>query len=103
MNRPCLADQHAAVWAAIDALAGQRCVTLRGLALQAGLDRTSLRTATRFRQRPGKAPGSTVLALRWPSTETIARLLRATNRGWDDWGRLVEAALPQPGIRKEAA
>lgn len=98
MIRPCLADQHAAVWGAIDALAGERVVSVSRLAIQAGIDPTTFNKSKRFMVRRGRAGADAPPALRWPSTETIARLLRATGRGWDDWARLVEARLPQVRI-----
>jgi phage repressor protein C with HTH and peptisase S24 domain len=60
---------HARIWAAIDRLAERNELTPSGLARRAGLDSTtfnkSKRTATDGRPR-------------WPSTESIAKILEAT-------------------------
>jgi phage repressor protein C with HTH and peptisase S24 domain len=60
---------HARIWAAIDRLADRNELTPSGLARRAGLDSTtfnkSKRTATDGRPR-------------WPSTESIAKILEAT-------------------------
>ena len=86
-------DHHAAVWAAIDKIAAERCVAVSVLARQAGLDPT---TFNRSKRATARGP-------RWPSTETVARVLRATGRDWIDWARLVEAALPQPSIDRPSS
>lgn len=60
---------HAQVWDAIDALARNRDLTASGLAVRAGLDPTSFNRSKRH-----SADGR----LRWPSTESIAKILDAT-------------------------
>ena len=67
---------HAQVWAAIDALAQKYGMSPSGLARKAGLDATtfnkSKRQTTDGRQR-------------WPSTESIAKILEATGAGLDEF------------------
>jgi len=61
--------RHSDVWRAIDRLAAKYGFSPSGLARRAGLDATSFNKSKR-RSRDGK--------LRWPSTESIARILHAT-------------------------
>lgn len=71
---------HEGVWAAIDALAEKHRLTPSGLARAAGLDPTSFNKSKRITGagRP-----------RWPSTESLARVLRATNTTLDDFMQLI--------------
>ncbi|MCK7610963.1 helix-turn-helix transcriptional regulator [Roseibium sediminicola] len=61
---------HETVWAAIDALAARNGLSPSGLARRAGLDPTSFNPSKRHAGdgRP-----------RWPSTESLAKILNATN------------------------
>jgi phage repressor protein C with HTH and peptisase S24 domain len=61
--------RHADIWAAIDRLARERGLTASGLARRAGLDPTTFNKSKRI-TREGKP--------RWPSTESIAKVLDAT-------------------------
>ena len=60
---------HASVWGAIDALAARHGLTASGLARKAGLDATAFNPSKRL--GPDGRP-------RWPSTESIAKVLGAT-------------------------
>ena len=60
---------HDSIWAAIDRLAEQHSLTPSGLARRAGLDPTSFNKFKRV-----GADGR----MRWPSTESIAKVLEAT-------------------------
>jgi phage repressor protein C with HTH and peptisase S24 domain len=60
---------HSSVWAAIDALAARHGLSASGLAKKAGLDSTAF--------NPSKRHGSDGRP-RWPSTESIAKILAAT-------------------------
>lgn len=60
---------HASVWGAIDALAARHGLSPSGLAKKAGLDATAF--------NPSKRHGSDGRP-RWPSTESIAKILAAT-------------------------
>lgn len=72
---------HESVWAAVDALASRYGMTASGLARKAGLDATSFnkskRTSSEGRER-------------WPSTESISKILRATGASLEDFLKLVE-------------
>jgi phage repressor protein C with HTH and peptisase S24 domain len=60
---------HQSVWAAIDALAARHGLSASGLAKKAGLDPTAFNPSKRH--GPDERP-------RWPSTESIAKILAAT-------------------------
>ncbi len=60
---------HADVWRAIDRIAEKHGMSASGLARRAGLDATTFNMSKRT-TREGKN--------RWPSTETIAKVLEAT-------------------------
>src|SRR5688500_5596407 len=60
---------HESVWAAIDQLAARHGLSSSGLAKKAGLDATAF--------NPSKRHGSDGRP-RWPSTESIAKILAAT-------------------------
>jgi CheY-like chemotaxis protein len=72
---------HQQVWDAIEILARTRGWSLSRLAVRAGLDPTALNRSKRngFDGKP-----------RWPSTETLAKLLSATDISLGEFCRLVE-------------
>lgn len=74
---------HERVWAAIDALASRHGMTASGLARKAGLDATSFNKSKRTSPE-GRD--------RWPSTESISKILRATGASLEDFMRLIEPA-----------
>lgn len=83
---------HEQVWAAIDRLAERHGLTPSGLARRAGLDPTTFNKSKRLAGdgRP-----------RWPSTESVAKVLEATGAGLTDFfgkpaGGLGADALPVP-------
>jgi phage repressor protein C with HTH and peptisase S24 domain len=61
--------KHADIWAAIDRLAQESGLTASGLARRSGLDPTTFNRSKRM-TREGKP--------RWPSTESISKILDAT-------------------------
>jgi phage repressor protein C with HTH and peptisase S24 domain len=63
--------RHQDVWRAIDRLAGETGLSASALARRAGLDPTSFNRSKRI-ARNGKP--------RWPTTESIAKVLVATNK-----------------------
>ena len=65
---------HSAIWDAIDSLASRHGFTPSGLAKLAGLDATAFNRSKRV-SRDGRE--------RWPSTESIAKLLEATGETFD--------------------
>lgn len=72
---------HASIWAAIDRLAERNALSASALARKAGLDPTTFNRSKRVTQsgRP-----------RWPSTESIAKVLAATGEALDRFLNLVE-------------
>jgi phage repressor protein C with HTH and peptisase S24 domain len=73
---------HAQIWAALDALGERYGLTPSGLARKAGLDPTTFN-----RSKRETASGRQ----RWPSTESIAKVLHATGASLDDFMALVSA------------
>lgn len=73
---------HAQIWAAIDALGERYGLTPSGLARKAGLDPTT------FNRSKRETPSG---RQRWPSTESIAKVLHATGASLDDFMTLVSA------------
>ena len=66
---------HESVWGAIDALAARHGLSPSALARKAGLDATAF--------NPSKRHGNDKRP-RWPSTESIAKVLAATGESLDD-------------------
>jgi phage repressor protein C with HTH and peptisase S24 domain len=79
---------HARIWSAIDQLAERYGLSASGLARRAGLDATS------FNRSKRSSPEGRD---RWPSTESIAKILLATGASLDEFLRLVE---PRDGPAK---
>lgn len=78
--------KHADIWAAIDALARDRELTASALARRAGLDPTTFNKSKRI-TREGKP--------RWPSTESVAKVLEATNATLADLVAYIEGPSDQ--------
>ncbi|TIR83863.1 MAG: helix-turn-helix transcriptional regulator, partial [Mesorhizobium sp.] len=82
---------HDRVWAAIDALAERYSLSASGLARRAGLDSTAFNKSKRLSSdgRP-----------RWPSTESLAKIIEATGASLEEFTVLVEghgaSAAPPP-------
>lgn len=70
--------RHEDIWRAIDAFAAERNLTPSGLARRSGLDPTTFNKSKRF-TREGKP--------RWPSTESIAKILKAFGAEIRDFAR----------------
>ncbi|MBW8270684.1 S24 family peptidase [Caldovatus aquaticus] len=75
--------RHDDIWRAIDALAAEHGLSASGLARKAGLDPTAF--------NPSKRIGADGRA-RWPSTESVAKVLSATNTSFDAFAALVTGA-----------
>ncbi|WP_246050465.1 S24 family peptidase [Asticcacaulis tiandongensis] len=82
---------HSDIWAAIDALAHRLNTTPSGLARMAGLDPTSFNKSKRFSPEATPRP-------RWPSTESLAKLLEATALSFSDFASLTENRHNAKGI-----
>ena len=82
--------RHDDVWRAIDTLAAEHGLSPSGLARRAGLDPTSFNLSKR-----GTADGRS----RWPSTESIAKVLAATGAGLAEFAALVTGARALPETR----
>ena len=76
---------HDRVWAAIDALAERYDLSASGLARRAGLDSTAFNKSKRM---------STDGRPRWPSTESLAKIIEATRSSLDEFLELVEGRAP---------
>lgn len=72
---------HEKVWAAIDALAARNSLSASGLARKAGLDSTAFNRSKRC-----SADGRP----RWPSTESLAKIIAATGSTLDEFMTLVD-------------
>jgi phage repressor protein C with HTH and peptisase S24 domain len=81
---------HAQVWAAIDRLAARAGLSASGLARRAGLDPTTFNKSKRITPS-GRA--------RWPSTESIAKALAATETPFDTFVGLTEQTSGATAIR----
>ena len=79
-----MALSHQRVWAAIDELASRYGMSPSGLAKRAGLDSTAFNKSKRH-----SADGRP----RWPSTESLAKVLDATGAGLDEFMALVGGTL----------
>ncbi len=73
---------HPDIWAVIDRLAQENRLTASGLARRAGLDPTTFNKSKRI-TREGKE--------RWPSTESIAKILAATDSSFSHFVGLVRS------------
>lgn len=74
---------HERVWAAIDQLAETHDLTPSGLAKRAGLDSTTFNKSKRF-AADGRA--------RWPSTESLAKVIEATGANFQEFITMVDGA-----------
>ena len=78
---------HAEIWSAIDRLAARVGMSPSGLAKAAGLDPTSFNRSKRFSAETPPRP-------RWPSTESVAKVLAATGVGFADFAALAGGTEP---------
>ena len=78
---------HSQVWSAIDSLAARFGMSTSGLAKKAGLD------ATTFNKSKRAMPDG---RQRWPSTESLAKILSATGASLDEFlGTITQAGGPR--------
>lgn len=71
---------HAQIWNALDRLAARNKLTASGLAKKAGLDPTTFNKSKRITSEGRQ---------RWPSTESVAKALAATNTKVDTFVTLI--------------
>lgn len=79
---------HAQIWKALDGLAQREGTSASGLARRAGLDATSFNPSKRL--GPGQPPRP-----RWPSTESLMRVLEATGLSLGEFAALADDDAPQ--------
>ena len=80
---------HTEIWTAIDALAKRFDMSPSAMAKMAGLDPTAFNRSKR---------GDGDSRPRWPSTESLAKVLEATGVGFSEFAALTERA-PKPNPR----
>lgn len=80
---------HTQLWKAIDGLARQEGISVSALARRAGLDATSFNPSKRF--GPGEPPRA-----RWPSTESLTRILGVTGLSLGEFAALARDAEERP-------
>ncbi len=83
---------HKQVWNAIDTIAERYGYSASGLARKSGLDPTSFNPSKR--NGPDGRP-------RWPTMESIARLLSASGAGVEEFSDLLSGRKGQPPKRKQ--
>ncbi len=72
---------HDQIWSGLDALAQRYALSPSGLAKLAGLDPTTFNRSKRFAGASDKP--------RWPSTESIAKVLEATGASFEEFAALA--------------
>jgi phage repressor protein C with HTH and peptisase S24 domain len=85
--------RHPEIWNAIDRLAADRKLSASGLARRAGLDPTTFNKSKRI-ARDGRP--------RWPSTESIAKVLGATSMSFAEFVKYLGdgQAAPSSTVRR---
>jgi phage repressor protein C with HTH and peptisase S24 domain len=83
--------RHEDIWRALDSLAAERGLSASGLARKSGLDPTTFNPSKRSTPE-GRA--------RWPSTESLAKVLDATGATLSDFTALVSGTRSQPSMRR---
>jgi phage repressor protein C with HTH and peptisase S24 domain len=78
---------HKQMWDAIDALAARNGLSTSGLAKRAGLDATTFNKSKRL---------SSAGHMRWPTTESLSRILDATRTPFHDFVLLVNGKAERP-------
>lgn len=72
---------HRDLWHAIETVAVRNGLTLSGLARKSGLDATAFNVSKRFGSEGRE---------RWPSTESLNKLLSATGVSWCEFSRILD-------------
>lgn len=81
---------HPVIWSAVDRLAAAHGLTPSGLARAAGLDPTAFNKSKRV---------SPAGRERWPSTESIAKILEATGSTLDEFLKMATGLPAREGLR----
>jgi len=80
---------HAQIWGAIDALAARLSMSPSSLARMAGLDSTIFNRSKRLsKERPPRP--------RWPSTESLAKVIAAAGISFADFAALADSSSSSP-------
>ena len=79
---------HRSIWSAIDQLAEKYQLTPSGLARRAGVDPTIFNKSKRMAGNGRE---------RWPSTESLAKIIEATGSSVDEFMAFMEEARPAEG------
>ena len=83
--------KHDDIWRALDTLAAEYGLSASGLAKRAGLDATTFNPSKR-RMPDGRA--------RWPSTESVAKVLNATGASMEQFTALVTGIRSGPAAAR---
>jgi phage repressor protein C with HTH and peptisase S24 domain len=83
--------KHGDIWTALDRLAAANGLSASGLAKRAGLDPTTFNPSKR-RTSEGK--------LRWPSTESLSKVLSATGSSMANFVSLLDGSTPAVPARR---
>ena len=75
--------RHTDIWRAVDELAARYKLSPSGLAKKAGLDPTT------FNKSKRQGPDG---RLRWPSTESVSKILKATGASLDEFFAIIAGA-----------
>src|SRR5262249_13497547 len=85
--------RHSEIWRALDRLAAKHGLSASGLARRAGLDPTAFNKSKR-RSPTGKP--------RWPSTESVSKVLNATNESLTGFLALIGSRGGVSGARRRS-
>lgn len=86
--------KHEDIWRALDTLAAENGLSVSGLARQSGLDPTTFNRSKRC-MPDGRA--------RWPSTESLAKVLSSTGASLEAFSALVSGARALTSINRTIA
>ncbi len=80
---------HSEIWAALDKIAERNRLSISGLSKKAGLDPTSFNKSKRITGN-GR--------LRWPSTESVSKVLACTGTSIEEFAALILGRDPEEGV-----
>ena len=82
-----MSNEHLKIWSTIDTIAANNGLSVSALAKRSGLDATAFNKSKRT-YPTGKR--------RWPSTESIAKIVRTMNMDWHDFVDYMEKIEKTP-------